>query len=357
MKILNLGLDDSILNKNSASASRIVKLGEIVEKYTVIVPAKKTQEIQLSSKVKAFGVSGSYKFLKLYNIWKAAGRLLSITRYDVITVQDPYFLALIGLLLAQKFRMGLEIQVHGWEKFKGIRKRVARYVLRHADSVRTVSRRLERQLVKDSGVSPAKITVVPIFSEKPKIDPAPKQKTGEFVFLTVGRLVPVKNIKLQIRAMAEITKKYADARLWVVGGGPERDRLEGFVKKLKLEESIKFFGQQDDLKSFYAKASAFLLTSNFEGWGLVVIEAAAAGLPIIMTDVGCAGEVIKNGENGLIISIDKKEELVQAMGELLSSEELRRKLASAAQKSVMSLPDLEKTKELYLASWKKTLDK
>jgi len=110
--------------------------------------------------------------------------------------------------------------------------------------------------------------------------------------LTVSRLVPVKNIFLQLESLAEIIKDHSQVVLTIVGDGPERERLQQLAKDLGIGDKVKFVGLVDNPDSFYASADAFLLTSNKEGWGLVVIEAGSFGLPVIMTDVGCAGEVV-----------------------------------------------------------------
>ncbi|MFH1583343.1 MAG: glycosyltransferase, partial [Candidatus Falkowbacteria bacterium] len=227
MKILSLGLDNSILNKTSALAQRIIEYGGLVEKYTVIVPNQRNEKIELSDEVKAYGSGGGNKlrqFIKIYNIAK---KLLREEKYDVMTVQDQYYLALVGVLLVKKFKLGLEIQIHGWEKYYGIRKLIAKYVLPRANAVRCVSQRLKKQLVNEFRVKEEKITVVPIYAQGARHKAQDtRQKDKKFIFLTVGRLVPVKNIGLQIEAMKEVAKKYPDAELWIIGDGPEKKNCE-----------------------------------------------------------------------------------------------------------------------------------
>ena len=91
--------------------------------------------------------------------------------------------------------------------------------------------------------------------------------------------------------------------LHIVGSGPDEKKLKSYVARLGLEQHVVFHGYQSGyaLGMFYRECDAFLLTSDYEGWGMVIIEAAAAGLPIIMTDVGCAGEIIIHGESGLVV--------------------------------------------------------
>ena len=369
MKILSFGLDKSILNKNSPLAKRTVEYGNLVKKYTVIVPSKEYKEIVLSEQANAIGAGvGNNKIIALFKIYNRAKDLLIKEKlvlenhrgYDIITVQDQYYLALVSLLLARKFKLGFEIQVHGFEKYYGLRKLIAKFVIPRANVIRTVSQRLKKRLVKEFGVRGDRITVVPIFVD---IEQGVRHPIGcrtpsdKFIFFTVGRLVPVKNIEMQIKALAKIvgTQNFVSAdqkiELWIVGEGEEKEKLKDLCCELRVTSYVKFLGWQDDLEKFYSQADVFLLTSNHEGWGMAIIEAASCGLPIIMTDVGCAGEVIKNGESGIVISVSRQEELENAMIRLIKNEELRKKFGNNAQQVVMNLPTKEETLKLYKQSW------
>lgn len=360
MKILSLGLDNSVLDRTSALAARVIEYGNLVEKYTIIVPSARKEKIILSEKVKVYGSGGGNKLARLIKIYNLAKELWREEKYHIITVQDQYYLALIGLKLAGKHKLGLEIQVHGFEKYYGVRELIAKYVLPRADAVRVVSQRLKRQLVSRFGVKEEKITVASIWIDLRINDydlrnKQIKKERGKFVFLTVSRLVSVKNIALQIEAMVEVVKKYPVAELWIVGDGPEGRKLEIKSHKLKVENNVKFFGWRNDLGRFYEQADAFLLTSNTEGWGIVVIATASWGLPIIMTDVGCAGEVIKNGQSGLVIPVGDRQKLVEAMLKIIENKELREKLGRNAVLAVNQLLTKEQTLELYKKSWEKAM--
>ncbi len=361
MKLLNLSLDNSILDNNSSSAKRIIEYGNLVEKYTVIVPNKENKKISLSEKVLAIGVGYAHKTMALFKIYKIVKKILNKEKYGVITVQDQYYLALIGFILSKKFKIGLEIQVHGFEKYYGLRKMIAKFVLPRADSIRVVSKRLKKQLINKFRVNEYKITVVPVYVNIKNYNLEIKNYkiNDKFIFLTVGRLVSVKNIKMQINAMANIVKKLKSGKLkvknlelWIVGDGKNSENLRNQSKKLKIEKNIKFFGWQNNLDKFYKQANVFLLTSNSEGWGMAVIEAGSYGLPIIMTDVGCAGEVIKDSESGIAIPIGDQKKLEEAMIKIIKDENLRKKLGENARQATINLPRKEQILELYKKSWK-----
>ena len=359
MKILNLSLDKSILDKNSKTSRRIVEYGDLADRYIVVVPDKDYKEIRLSEKVFVYGSGGGNKIFQLINVYRTAKKLLRRGEFDVVTVQDQYYLALVGRILAKKFKIGLELQIHGFEKYSGLRKIIADFAIPRASAIKCVSQRLKRQLMRDFGVKEEKITVAPIYSKSIKFIKSKVYKVdsenNKFIFLTVGRLVPVKNVGLQIGAMAEAVKKYPNVELWIVGDGPEKSNLKSKISKLKLENNIKLLGWQNNPEEFYSQADAFLLTSDYEGWGMVAVEAANYGLPIIMTNVGCAGELIKDGESGIVIPVNDQAKLEEAMSRIIKDDSLRKKLAEGALSAIKNLPSKEETLSLYKQSWEKAM--
>ena len=363
MKILNLSLDKSILDRNSKAARRIVEYGDLADSYIVVVPDKDYKEIRLSEKVFVYGSGGNNKIFQLINVYRAAKKLLKQEKFDVITVQDQYYLALISWFLAKKFKIGLELQIHGFEKYSGLRKIIADFTIPRASAIKCVSQRLKKQLINEFGVKEEKITIAPVFAKTQfpisnfqfPNKSQNKNQENKFIFLTVGRLVAVKNINLQIRAVAEVAKKYPNIELRIVGDGPERKKLELKIKNYKLQNYVKFFGWQNNLEEFYSQANAFLLTSDSEGWGMVVVEAVNYGLPVIMTDVGCAGELIENEKSGLVVPVSNQIKLEKAMIRIINDDNLRKKLAEGALSAIKKLPNKEETLALYKQSWEKAI--
>ncbi|MEK7169918.1 MAG: glycosyltransferase, partial [Patescibacteria group bacterium] len=129
------------------------------------------------------------------------------------------------------------------------------------------------------------------------------------------------------------------------------------VKSLKLEDKVFFEGYQKDLHKYYEEADAFLLTSDAEGWGRVVLEAAAHGMPIIMTNVGLAQEIIKNDESGFIIPVGDERELVLAMQEFIGSPELRVRLGEGALRAFKGLPKDEEQIRKQVTEWRSLIDR
>ncbi len=329
MRVLNLSLDKEVLKEGSLVQKRLAVLAASVGEIVVLAPSGN------ESRVRQF-----------FDLWRRAKRLLSKRHFNLITVQDTSYFALLAYLLAHTFRLPLEVQVHGFERFYGLRKLIAGFVLSRADKIRVVSERLRREICH-------RAYVLPVYTQVHSQPPLYKggEEGGDFVFLTVGRLVPVKNIALQIRAFERVVREFPQAQLRIVGKGPMRSNLQLLTSNSKLGSTVIFDGQQEDIGKFYEVADAFLLTSNNEGWGVAVTEAAAYGLPIIMTDVGLAGEFIKNGENGIVIPVGNEDALVSAMMQIIKDADLRARLGKAARVSFEKLPTPEEYIKKQVTEW------
>lgn len=129
--------------------------------------------------------------------------------------------------------------------------------------------------------------------------------------------------------------------------------LQFSISNFQLEDKISLEGRQENLGKYYKEADCFLMTSNSEGWGLVVTEASAYGLPIIMTAVGLAGEFIKNGENGIVIPIGDERALFSAMKRVINDEVLRKQFSENVRCSFEALPSAKVQIEKQVEEWAK----
>jgi glycosyltransferase involved in cell wall biosynthesis len=188
------------------------------------------------------------------------------------------------------------------------------------------------------GIPAADVFVFPLGLDHERHVPgAAKSESPLFVF--VGRLVAMKRAALCIDAMREVVRRHPDARLAIVGSGPDEERLAARIRESGLEHAVSlvtrdplFGATSGDRKvELMQRAWALVLPSVKEGWGMVVTEAAACGTPSIVTDVTGLREAVRPGESGLVVSANPSAgELAAAMLRLIEDEALRAALSRGA---------------------------
>jgi len=143
---------------------------------------------------------------------------------------------------------------------------------------------------------------------------------GKRVVLCVTRLVPIKNLPLLLDAIAEIRRQCPDVVLILVGEGPQQPLLESRARELGIGDAVKFVGYltQQDTAAWYRSADVFALVSDFDNSPNVVLEAMAAGLPVVATDVGGLRDYIEPPRNGLLVAKGSRAELVAALSLFLT---------------------------------------
>lgn len=152
----------------------------------------------------------------------------------------------------------------------------------------------------------------------------------EHLFVTAGRLEPVKDQTMMIMAFAAFHKNHPDFRLVIYGEGPMHGALQEQIKGLELKDAVVLAGRTNDLWNMIASAEAFLLTSEYEGMSNALIEAMCLGLPVVSTKVAGATDLIKDGENGYLIDVKDSESLADRMARLADSPELCEQMGRSA---------------------------
>lgn len=133
-------------------------------------------------------------------------------------------------------------------------------------------------------------------------------------FISVANLIPGKRINILLRAFAEMSSSYEDVVLDIVGDGDQRGDLEILAKELNISDKVNFHGAllRQEIDTLYRDCDCFVLPSAFETFGVVYVEAMAAGLPVIATRCGGPEDFITE-ENGILVDVDDIEALEQAM--------------------------------------------
>lgn len=167
---------------------------------------------------------------------------------------------------------------------------------------------------------------------------------------TIANLYPTKGLNYLIEAAAILIKNYPDLMFLVIGDGQEKKNLELKIKNLGLEDRFFLLGTIERAYQYLKAFDVFVLPSIKEGWPYTLLEALAAGVPIIATTVGGVPEIIKDGENGLLVSPAAPDQLAQAIQKLLDDPDLANRLqqnalASSARFSLKEMVD--KTMKIY----------
>jgi glycosyltransferase involved in cell wall biosynthesis len=152
----------------------------------------------------------------------------------------------------------------------------------------------------------------------------------------VGRLQSWKGPEIVLRAYPRIAQSLPVAAVIVVGGGPERARLEEVTKELGIAEHVRFVGEQEDVAPYYALADVVTLPSQHEPFGMVAVEAMAAGRPVVATRVGGFADTVLDGQCGRLVPPDSPEELADAVLWVLQSREHARRLGAYARERALA---------------------
>lgn len=379
--------DKSILLPQSKARERMIEYGNLVKNLDIILFCKKSSSIAnvatLSKNTRVIPTLSRSKLFYVIDAYRAARRCV-LDKVDIVTAQDPFEAGLAGWLIACRKRAKLQLQIHtdflsqyfirGSLKNK-IRVFLAKFLLPKADGIRVVSERIKLSLQKSPHTPHPTILrsspevgaelrngkahqfVLPIFVDVAKIQSSPinvdlHQKYPEFDFIIfmASRLEAEKNISLAIYALSQIVKKHPRVGLVIAGSGSQEEILRNQIINLKLDGNVVFEGWIQDLSSYFKTCDAYLLCSNYEGYGMTLIQAAACGCPIIATDVGVVGEVI-NKENALIVDIGDAKGIADAIEKLIDDKNLRKNLAYLARQSVEKIGTRQEYLENYKKSW------
>lgn len=204
------------------------------------------------------------------------------------------------------------------------------------------SARAGRSLL-EKGIRPGRILVVPNVIDledfdgraaQPAVD-LPQRETGEVRVITVARLVPAKRLERFLQALHDARAVYPGLRGVIAGDGPEKARLLDRAAEFGLlPHGVSFLGRRDDVPALLKQADIFMLTSAHEGFPNALIEAMAAGLPVIATPAGDSAGILQDGLTGFVVPHDDPQALADRLVELAHSAGLRRRLGAAGRQRV-----------------------
>lgn len=210
-----------------------------------------------------------------------------------------------------------------------------------ADSVLCISHAVQDWLVR-RGTALHRTKVIHYGIElddflRPKIDLRQEWGlVGKALIGTVGRLEPRKGHEFLIRAVAELRRRNVAARLLIAGHDPwgYGRQLRRLIENLDVAESVSLLGFQSDVSSFLHAIDVFAFASSSEGFGQVVVEAMAAGKPVVVNKIAPLTEIVTDGETGLLVESEKTPALADRLAELLSHPDRRDRMGACARQKV-----------------------
>jgi len=199
-----------------------------------------------------------------------------------------------------------------------------------SDAIVANSREVATYIERTYGATRERIEVVYNAIDTSRFHPPTKPHDGAPCVAMVGRLVPQKNPLLFVAAAAAVRRKVPAVRFLLVGDGSLRAQVEAAVDANGLRDCCTVAGERHDVPELLRQADLFWLTSEWEGLPNAVLEAMATGLPVVATDVGGAGEIIRPDRDGYLVRAGDRNALVTHALALLTDDERRRRFGRAA---------------------------
>jgi glycosyltransferase involved in cell wall biosynthesis len=240
---------------------------------------------------------------------------------------------------------------------------IERLLSRLSDRLIAVGHNQRQDLIRYRVASPDKIVSVPLGLEIESMLGADSERgrlraelgldRADKLVGIVARLVPIKAHEVFLQAADQVRRLVPRARFLVVGDGERRAELEHYTRQLGLDDTTFFLGWRRDMRAVYADLDAVVLSSLNEGSPVAIIEAMAAGRPVISTDVGGVSEVVESGRSGLLVPPRDAAALANAVTLVLSDPVAANRMGQAAREAVYPkysssrlISDLE---QLYLS--------
>jgi len=315
--------------------------------------------------------NGIKKLLKLPFLALKYKKFLKESKIDVSIsfMNRPNYINSLSKILASKGKAILSERISPLNEYKtnSIKDRINRFLIKNlykkADLVIPNSKRTAFELNKFFNVKNTKVIYNMLEFSKYNKEKYNKEKNEDFSFINVGRFEPQKNHFLLIEAFKKIN---SDVKLYLIGDGYLREELEKKVKNANLEEKVIFLGRQKNVFNFLSKANCFVLSSNYEGFPNVLIEALACELPIISsdcpsgpreilapnTDFTKQTKDIEFAEYGILTPIGDVDKLADAMKKIYEDKNIR---YEASKKAIKRAKDFEIEK--IIKEWENIIEK
>ncbi len=331
MKVLMVSLDRKIFEERDPTRARLAAYGEVFDELHIVVYATKNvayTKQQIAPNVWVYPTQSLHKVFYIPDAVSIARTLSNKgVTIDIVSGQDLAETGIAAWCIARRLKVPLQLQDHAdvFDPYfakesigNKIRVHIASFLLPKANCIRTVLPSGKERIASRFPALRDRISVLPVYtSVSAWKDTIPSFSVHErfpqfsYIALMASRLVPQKDIEFALYAFKNA--EVGGSGLLVVGEGRLQTALENTVRLLGLEDRVVFFPWEKDLVSFYKTADLFLLSSRYESYCRTLVEATAAGLPFVSTDVGIARTLVESGASGSVIAHDDLEGFAQAI--------------------------------------------
>lgn len=315
-----ISLDRKAFIPNDLARVRLAGYGTVFEELHIIVYAKRNlglRDEKIAENVWLYPTNSKNRFLYMLDAVRIARRLQrSGSILDIVSGQDLCETGFAAWRIARVLKIPLQLQDHAdvFDPYfikesigNTIRVLCASFLLPKADCIRVVLPRGKERIIRRFPSLAERIAILPVFTptkhfRDTQASFSVHEKYPQFskIFLMATRLVPQKDISFALHGFKDAAVE--GSGLLIVGEGPLRQALEREVNKLGLSERVIFLPWEKDLVSYYKTADLFLLSSSYESYCRTLVEAVAAGLPFVSTDVGIASALVESGATGTIVA-------------------------------------------------------
>lgn len=353
-----------LLKTESGAFQRIASLARVGFRVSALVVAALPADVALEYEgVRIQGFAGSAWRRVVRAIVYGVREVKRLPGRTIVSGQDPFAAGWIAYAISCWTNQPLEIQEHGdfwsgtWvqERFAHrVWSLLGRVLLSRAERVRVVSERVKDHLILQ-GVSADKIDVIPVAQDVSKLFALPcSSKERVPVFLVPCRFVEQKGLDVFLEGFRRLRQQGLAVRARFVGAGPLDAWLRKQVLHHGLSEVIEIRNWMDS-NELWSDAEVLVVSSRYEGWGRTIVEAMAAGVPVVTTEVGCVGSFFRPGIDGRSVPVGDADQLALAMRACIENEAETEKMCAAARERARAFPVQDALHAQQQAGWVRCL--
>lgn len=337
---------------------RLVGYSQALRKYIILVNAYRRhglRPLRIGTSLEAIPTNAFTPFDSFLRMLWLGARAIRRDRISVIQAQDPILTGCAAMLLGRAFRLPVNVCVYGpnvfdphWQRARLLNRLAAplgRLVLRHAAGVQVDGRMTAECLVRE-GVAADRVRVKPMVPTNIRrfltLDRPQPSASARTHLLFVGRLEHQKNLPMLVEVLTYVLHgRDSDPELLVVGDGPDRGKFLALLQDRGVSSCVRWLGQlaREQLLEVFRDAHIFVLTSHYEGFPRVLMEAAASGLPIVTTAVSGSDEAVLDGRTGFVVPVGDAVAFGERLRRLNDDPALRDRMGRAAREHILRLLD------------------